>query len=118
MFYLLLMLNLAFILGFTCASAQIKVTIKEVVNHVGKEITLCDTVYSTRALDSLSLLNLRGKFPNEMLSVVVFKADRAKFEKEPVDLFKHKSIFVTRTIKIYKEKLRIVVIDPKQIRFN
>ncbi|MFN0293116.1 hypothetical protein [Pedobacter helvus] len=114
----LFMLNIAFILGIACASAQTKVTIKEVVNYVGKEVTLCDSVYSARALDNLSLLNLGAKFPKEIITLVVFKADRAKFEKEPVELFENKRICVTGMVTLYKEKLQIVVNDPKQLKLN
>jgi len=97
---------------------QTIVSIKEVVNHVGKEVTLCDSVYSARSLESLSLLNLGAAFPKEVITVVVFKADKAKFAKDPVALFENKRICVTGKVTLYKEKLQIVVNDPKQIKAN
>lgn len=111
-------ITLAFVVFCLVVKSQTNVSIKEVVNHVGKEITLCDSVYSARSLESLSLLNLGGKFPKEVIRVVVFKSDRDKFEKEPVTLFENKRICVTGKVTLYKEKLQIVVNDPKQIKLN
>lgn len=111
-------LSLALLLGTICVKAQTAVSIKEVVNHVGKEVTLCDSVYSARALEGISLLNLGGKFPKDVITVVVFKSDRSKFEKEPVALFEHKRICVTGKVTLYKDKLQIIVNEPKQLKIN
>ncbi|WAC40911.1 hypothetical protein [Pedobacter sp. SL55] len=100
------------------AKSQVKVSAKEAVNYVGKEVQLCDSVYSSRSLENLSLLNLGGAFPKEVITVVVFKADRAKFEKDPVEMFNEKKICVVGTVTLYKEKLQIVVNDPKKIKLN
>jgi DNA/RNA endonuclease YhcR with UshA esterase domain len=113
-----LVVTLALSLAFLMAKSQTTVSIKDVVNHVGKEVTLCDSVYSARSLESLSLLNLGGKFPKEVITVVIFKADKAKFEKDPVALFENKRICVTGKVTLYKEKLQIVVNDPKQLKTN
>lgn len=112
------LLIFAFATFCSVARSQNNVSIKEVVNHVGKEVTLCDSVHSARSMESLSLLNLGGKFPKEVITVVVFKSDRDKFEKEPVTLFENKRICVTGKVTLYKEKLQIVVNDPKQIKLN
>lgn len=104
--------------AFVSVAKSQTVAIKDVVNYVGKQVTLCDSVYSARALESVSLLNLGGQFPKEVITVVVFKADKSKFEKEPVEMFEHKRICVTGTVTLYKEKLQIVVNDPKQVKLN
>lgn len=113
-----LIVTLALGLAFMMAKSQTTVSIKEVVNHVGKEVTLCDSVYSARNLENLSLLNLGGKYPKEVITVVVFKADRSKFEKEPVEMFENKRICVTGKVTLFKDKLQLVVNDPKQIKAN
>ncbi|MDQ8003195.1 MAG: hypothetical protein REI64_00270 [Pedobacter sp.] len=113
-----ILLTFVLLAFFIAAKSQTNVSIKEVVNHVGKEVTLCDSVYSARSMESLSLLNLGGKFPKEVITVVVFKSDRDKFEKEPVTLFENKRICVIGKVTLYKEKLQIVVNDPKQIKLN
>ncbi|MGE6220697.1 hypothetical protein ACQKCH_12790 [Nubsella zeaxanthinifaciens] len=110
------LLFFAFGLLAVTGRAQTTISIKDAVNHVGKQVTICDSVYSARAMDNLSLMNLGGKFPKELLTVVVFKADRAKFEKEPVEIFEHQRICITGTVTLYKEKLQIVVNDPKQLK--
>lgn len=100
------------------AKSQTKIGIKDVANYIGKEVELCDSVYSSRSLENLSLLNLGGAFPKELITVVVFKVDKAKFEKDPVDLFNHRRICITGTVTLYKEKLQIVVTDPLKITLN
>jgi len=111
-------LSLALCLGFYTVNAQTTVTIKEVVNYVGKEVTLCDSVYSARAMDNISLLNLGGKFPKEVITLVIFKSDRAKFKKEPVELYNNKRICVTGKVTLFKDKLQIVVNEPKQLKVD
>lgn len=113
-----ILLSLTLCSAFFIARSQNTVSIKDVVNHVGKEVTLCDSVYSARSLTNLSLLNLGGSFPKEVITVVVFKEDKAKFAKDPVDLFENKRICVTGTVTLYKEKLQIVVKEPKQLKTN
>ncbi|RZJ44845.1 MAG: hypothetical protein EOO19_11580 [Chryseobacterium sp.] len=76
---------LIFILACGFAKSQTKVSAKEVVNYVGKEVTLCNSVYSARAMKNINLFNIGGKFPKEVITMVVFKSDRAKkVTKEPV----------------------------------
>lgn len=113
-----LIVTLMFCVGTIAAKSQVKVSAKEAVNYVGKEVELCDSVYSSRSLENLSLLNLGGAFPKEVITVVVFKADRAKFEKDPVEIFSKKKVCVIGTVTVYKEKLQIVVNDPKKIKLN
>lgn len=100
------------------SKSQTSVTTKQVVNYVGKTVTLCDSVYSSRALDNISLLNLGGKFPKEIITMVVFKSDRTKFEKEPVEIYNNKRICITGKVTLYKDKLQIVVNDPKQVKLH
>ena len=110
--------TLILIISLSQAKSQTKVTAKEVVNYVGKEVTLCDSVYSARAMENISLLNIGGKFPKEVITMVVFKSDKPKFESEPVELYQNKRICVTGKVTLYKDKLQIVVNDPKQVKVN
>ena len=100
----------------TKAQTTVNINDKDIASYVGKEVTICDSVYSARAMDNLSLMNIGGKFPKEVMTIVVFKADRDKFEEEPVNLFEHKRVCVTGTLTVYKDKLQIVVTDPKQFK--
>jgi len=67
-------------------------------------------------MENISLLNLGGKFPREVITLVVFKSDRPKFKKEPVELYNNKSICVTGKVTLYKDKLQIVMNEPKQVK--
>ena len=83
---LLLLLFLAITITF--AKAQTTVTIKEVVNYVGKVVTLCDSVYGAKAMGNISLLNLGGKFPKEIITVVILKATNLNLRKSRLNFIK------------------------------
>ncbi|GAB1462536.1 hypothetical protein [Pedobacter sp.] len=54
----------------------------------------------------------------EVITLLVFKSDRAKFKKEPTELYANKRICVTGKVSLYKDKLQIVVNEPKQVKIN
>ncbi|MGM9478215.1 hypothetical protein ACS5PU_17445 [Pedobacter sp. GSP4] len=95
--------------------SQTLVLAKDAAQYVGKNVTICDSVYSAKALDKLTLINLGGAFPKELLTVVINKEDQSKFPSEPSSMFIGNKICVTGIITDYKGKKQIVVTDPKQI---
>lgn len=97
------------------AKSQTLVLAKDAAQYVGKNVTICDSVYSTKALDKITLINLGGAYPKELLTVVINKDDQAKFPSEPSTMFMGNKICVTGTITEFKGKKQIVVTDPKQI---
>ncbi|MFC4210725.1 hypothetical protein ACFOWA_06015 [Pedobacter lithocola] len=97
------------------AKSQTLVLAKDVSQYVGKNVTVCDSVYSTKALEKLTLINLGGTYPKELLTVVVNKADVIKFSSEPASMFLGNKLCVTGTVTEYKGKFQIVVTEPKQI---
>ncbi|KQM78103.1 hypothetical protein ASE74_15450 [Pedobacter sp. Leaf216] len=97
------------------AKSQTLVLAKDAADYLGKNVTICDSVYSTKALDKLTLINLGGAFPKELITVVVNKEDIAKFPSEPSTMFMGNKICVTGIVSEFKGKKQIVVTDPKQI---
>jgi len=97
------------------AKSQTLVLAKDAGDYVGKNVTICDSVYSTKALDKLTLINLGGAFPKELITVVVTKEDISKFPSEPSTMFMGNKICVTGIVTEFKGKKQIVVTDPKQI---
>ncbi|MRX46942.1 hypothetical protein [Pedobacter puniceum] len=82
-----------------------KISIKEAQQYLNKLVTICDSVYSTKALEKLTFLNFGGNFPNAPLTLVVFKSDEAKFPQAPETLYNHKRICVTGKLTEYNGKL-------------
>lgn len=106
---------IAFLL-FICFSAksQTKINIKEVSKHIGDTVTICDSVYTTRALNGLTLINLGAAFPKQLLTIVIYKADLGKFN-EPQKTYLNKKVCVTGKLVLYNEKPQIVVNEARQL---
>ncbi|KRT14008.1 hypothetical protein ASU31_21580 [Pedobacter ginsenosidimutans] len=97
------------------AKSQTLVLAKDAAQYVGKNVTICDSVYSAKALDKLTLINLGSAYPKELITVVINKEDQSKFPSEPSSMFMGNKICVTGIISDYKGKKQILVTDPKQI---
>ena len=97
------------------AKSQTLILAKDATQYIGKTVTICDSVYTTKALDKVSLINLGGIYPNELITVAINKEDQVKFTSEPASMFLGNKICVTGIVTEYKGKVQIVVTDPKQI---
>ena len=114
---------LAVILGFlpsTSAHGEDKfITAADAKNHVGEVQTVRGKVVSAKFLaDSKgapTILNLDERYPDEVMSIVIWDSDRPKFKEPPENFYKGKTIYVTGKIILYQEKPEIVVKDPSQI---
>lgn len=104
------------LLCFICiaAKSQTKIDIKDSSKHIGDTVTICDSVYTTRALGGLTLINLGAAFPKQLLTVVIYKADLAKFT-EPENTYLNKKVCVTGKLVLYNDKPQIVINEPIQI---
>ena len=94
---------------------QEKFSLKQFEKYVGKKVTLCDTVYSFKIFsDTLTMLNMGGKYPNQNFTVVITG-------KEIVLNFyylKGKHICVTGDLSSYKGKPEVLIYHPDQIEFK
>ena len=97
------------------AKSQTLILAKDAAQYAGKTVTVCDSVYSTKALDKLSLINLGGAYPKELLTVVINKEDQNKFPSEPSSMFMGNNLCITGVITEFKGKFQIIVTEPKQI---
>lgn len=100
--------------GVIVAKAQNTISIKDISKHIGETVTICDSVYTARALPNLTLLNLGAEFPKQLLTVVIYKADLGKF-KEPEKTFLNKRMCITGKLVLYNDKPQIVLNEVKQI---
>jgi hypothetical protein len=90
----------------------------DAAKHVGETATVCGVVTSAKFLaDARSqptLLNLDKPYPDQLLTIVIFGDDRAKFGT-PETAFQGKRICVTGVIQIYQEKPEIILKNPSQL---
>ena len=106
--YLHYMKNIIILAFFTVmavkASAQTVIPAKEAAKHVGETVTITDKVFSGKYFENnkMTLLDIGGYNPNQLLTLMIPGADKGKFKGNPeID---------------YKGKPEIVVTDPSQIK--
>ena len=104
-----------FSFAFYFAKSQTLVLAKDAAQYIGKTVTICDSVYTAKALDKLNLINLGGAFPKELITIAISKEDAGKFPSEPASMFLGNNICVTGVVSEFKGKVQIVVTEPKQI---
>jgi len=115
-------ITLALFIAFAAitASAQTTINAKEAAKHIGEEVTICDKIFSGKFLSNsnLTLLDVGGSHPNEVLSLVIKGDDRKKFSTAPEDKFKGKQVCITGKLIDYKGKPEIMITDTAQIRIG
>jgi len=112
---------IAFSLSLNKGLAQNKIGSSEAKNNVGKTLTVCGLVASSRYLERSkeqpTFLNIGKAYPNQDLTVVIFGKDRSKFGT-PENDFKDKRVCVTGKIELYKNEPQIVVKEKEQIKIE
>ncbi|MES2278391.1 MAG: hypothetical protein V4592_20335 [Bacteroidota bacterium] len=100
------------------ASAQTVIPAKDAAKHIGETVTITDKVFSGKYFDSnkMTLLDIGGYNPNQLLTVMIPGADKEKFKGSPEVDYKGKDVTITGKIIDYKGKPEIIVNDPKQLK--
>lgn len=101
--------------SFFVAKSQTMILAKDIAQNVGKNVIICDSVYSVKSFEKMSLLNIGNAYPKEYFTIVVNKIDEGKFPSPPSAMFIGNKICVTGIVSEYKGKMQIVVTEPKQI---
>lgn len=113
-------LGLVLLIGFASVKtfAQTTVDIKDVAKHMGENVTICDKIYGGKFISGggITLLNMGGVHPNELLTLLIKGDDRKKFKGNPEEDLKDKKVCVTGTLIDYKGKPEIIITDPAQIK--
>lgn len=106
------LLNEVFKNGLPGSAAELKVTPAAPAGD-----SYCETVYGGKYFDNsgMTLLNLGGQYPNNTMTVVIYKKDRGNWKEDPLKLYDGKKICVTGKKMIYQGKPEIVVEQPKDI---
>lgn len=89
--------------------------VNQFVKHVGKKITMCETVYSFKILsDTVTMLNMGGNYPNQRFTVVV----SGKEIQLNYDDLKGKHICVTGDTSVYMRRPEVLIYHTDQIAFK
>jgi hypothetical protein len=116
----ILFLSVILCFTLTISFGQTKITAKDAASHVGETVMVCDKVFSTKLItgSNMTLLNLGGYYPNQLLTVMIEGRDRNKFKGVPEEDFKGRSVCVTGKIVEYRGKPEIVVSDPSELKLE
>jgi len=100
------------------AFSQTKIIAKEASRHLNEKVMVCDQVYGGKYLSGahLTLIDVGGSHPDELLTLVIKGDDRKKFTSAPEDSFKGTKVCITGQIIDYKGKPEIMITDPEQIK--
>ena len=111
-------LSLLAVIAFASANAQTNIKLEEVSNHINDSVTVCGQVNDMRYFESSknspTFLNIGGKYPNQLLTVVIWGDVRKQFKNNPDEL-KGKQVCITGRIILFKDRPEIVIDKPEQL---
>jgi DNA/RNA endonuclease YhcR with UshA esterase domain len=103
----------------TEATAQQKITLSEINQHIGDSITVCGKIFGGKFLDAAknqpTFLNIGAAYPDQSLTVVIWNNTRKQFAYKPEEKLKGKTVCITGRIEIFKEKPQITIQQPGQL---
>lgn len=112
-------LILLFVATFCLAtSAQQRISIDSLSSHIGQTVTVCSKVfgtYITKGEKPVTFLNLGANYPTQKLALVIFQKDLANCTFHPAEYFNLKEVCATGELKLYKERLEIIISITDQI---
>ena len=112
--FLLITLNLSIIVN-----AQKSITLDEVGKHIGDSVKVCgqvyDTYYDSRAENTPTFLNIGAKYPNQLLTIVIWSEVRKQLDFKPEEFYKEKQICIVGKITEFQKKPQIVISTINQI---
>lgn len=102
----------------TC-HAQNTIAAKDAKAHMGETVIITEKVFGGKLLSSnMTLIDLGGRYPNQLLTIMIPPADRSKFVGQPETDWKDKTVTVTGKIIDYKGKPEIVVTEQSQVKLE
>ncbi|QJD94539.1 hypothetical protein HH214_00950 [Mucilaginibacter robiniae] len=110
--------GLFMLLGTSKVFSQTAITAKDAAKHINEQVTITDKVFGGKFLSNsnITLLDIGGTHPNELLTLLIKGDDRKKFSTPPEEAFKNKQVTITGTVIDYKGKPEIIITSPDQIK--
>ena len=104
------------IFSFT-ASAQTKVKLSDLKEHIGDSIMVEGPVKAVRYAEGVdqSFTFITMGNPNNSLTVIITNETRNQFTVKPEDAFRNKSIRVSGRLANNNDKMQMLITDPTQI---
>jgi DNA/RNA endonuclease YhcR with UshA esterase domain len=104
----------------TRSIAQTTIAAKDAAKHLNEKVIVCDEIFGGKYLSGadITLIDVGGSHPNELLTLVIKGDDRKKFKTPPEEAFKEKKVCITGQVIDYKGKPEIIITDPEQIKEN
>jgi micrococcal nuclease len=98
--------------------SQTTIAAKDAAKHLNEKVMICDQINGGKFLSgsNLTLLDVGGSHPNELLTLIIKGDDRKKFKAAPEEDLKGKKVCITGQLIDYKGKPEIVITDPEQIK--
>src|ERR1700748_511891 len=95
------------------AFSQNAITAKDAAKHLNEKVVVCDQIYGGKFLSSsnLTLIDVGGSHPNELLTLIIKGDDRKKFKTPPEEAFKGKKVCITGQVVDYKGKHEIMITE-------
>lgn len=105
---------------FTCElAAQDTIRIEDVSKHIGDSVTICSKIfggiYMEKSKSQPTFLNMGAAYPNQLLTIVIWKDARKYFKKPPETALLNREICITGKIIEYNGKPEIVFQKPEQM---
>ena len=102
------------------AIAQTEIKLEDVRNHVGDSVKLMAKIYDGKYIESAvgrpTFLSVGNKFPNALLTLVIWEDVRKQFKSPPEEIYnKGNKEWIIGKIILYKNKPQIVITNPNQI---
>lgn len=106
------LLNEIFKNGITQSAAEVKIIPASPAGD-----SYCDVVHGGKYFDNsgMTLLNLGGAYPNNTMTVVIYKKDRGNWSDDPIKMYDGKKVCVTGKKIEYQGRPEIVVEKPGDI---
>jgi len=112
---------LAFLLGsvvYVRAQSAPIIAPDSIKFYEGKLVTICEKVVDTHVTKEQKVvyLNFGHPYPAQTFTGVIFAGDVSKFSYQPEVYLKGKTVCVTGTVKIYKDRPEIIINRQDQVQ--
>jgi len=102
------------------AYGQALISAKDAGAHINEKVVINDKIFGGKhfTTSGITLLDVGGTHPKELLTLLIKADDRKKFTTAPEVAFKDKMVTIVGTVIDYKGKPEIIITDTTQIKVN